>query len=311
MSGHQTVATRRELVYLLAPSYTGSTLLTFLLSNHKDIATIGELKATARGNLDTYRCSCGLLQRDCAFWQAVAAEMRKAHPSFTLDDFGTDFRAPGPIGRRLLRAGVRGQALESLRGLMLHAWPGSRQRFDDILTRNQQLIEVICRLQNKTVFLDSSKDPIRLRLLHAAPFWRWKVIYLIRDGRGAANSYMRHYHTSMDVAAAEWCRTHGECERVLGRLPKTAWMTVHYEQLCTHPKDTLAAIHGFLGLDHRETVLQLRSSGHHILGNEMRLGSLEEITLDEKWKTALTPQDLEVFEQRAGAWNRTYGYGTA
>jgi hypothetical protein len=28
---------KRRLIYILAPSYTGSTLLTLLLSNHKDI----------------------------------------------------------------------------------------------------------------------------------------------------------------------------------------------------------------------------------------------------------------------------------
>ena len=40
-----------DLVYILSPSYSGSTLLTFLLNTHPEIATIGELKAQALGNL--------------------------------------------------------------------------------------------------------------------------------------------------------------------------------------------------------------------------------------------------------------------
>ena len=62
---------RGDLVYILAPSYTGSTLLTFLLAQHKSIATIGELKATAREDLETYRCSCGSLMRKCHFWKTL------------------------------------------------------------------------------------------------------------------------------------------------------------------------------------------------------------------------------------------------
>ena len=84
---------RRDLVYILAPSYTGSTLLTFLLAQHKGIATIGELKATARGDLETYRCSCGSLMRECHFWEKVTDRMQKADVSFTLDDFGTHFQS--------------------------------------------------------------------------------------------------------------------------------------------------------------------------------------------------------------------------
>ena len=45
---------RPRLLYILAPSYSGSTLLTYLLSQHDAIATVGELKATSRGDLDTY-----------------------------------------------------------------------------------------------------------------------------------------------------------------------------------------------------------------------------------------------------------------
>jgi hypothetical protein len=117
---------RRDLVYILAPSYTGSTLLTFLLAQHKDIATIGELKATARGDLNTYRCSCGLLQRECGFWKKVAAAMRQNGASFTLDDFGTHFRADSFLCDRLLRAVLHGRFFEAIRSLAIRLLPGCR-----------------------------------------------------------------------------------------------------------------------------------------------------------------------------------------
>lgn len=301
---------RRDLIYILAPSYTGSTLLTFLLAKHREIATIGELKATARGDLSTYPCSCGAPQRECAFWKRVAEEMQQAGASFTLEDFGTHFRSDSPVSDRLLRAGIRGRFFERTRSSLLRLLPGSLRCRQSILERNRQLIEVICRLQGGNVFLDGSKDPVRLKHLCSAAYWNVKAIYLIRDGRGATNSYMRHYGVPMKTAAREWCRVHQECDRMVRELGDQACLTIHYEDLCTRPRETLGRIYAFLRLEADLSDLHFRASEQHILGNEMRLRSIEEISLDEKWRNTLTQEDLQAFEQIAGNTNRLYGYGS-
>ncbi len=298
----------RDLVYILAPSYTGSTLLTFLLSRHKEIATIGELKATARANLDEYLCSCGVLQRDCEFWKSVTDRMQRAGHSFALDDFGTHFRADSSFCNRLLRAGVRPVYFEVIRDTLLQVIPNCRRRFHDVLERNRQFIDIVCDLQQGSVFLDGSKDAIRLRFLNSAGHWNPKAIYLVRDGRGACNSYMRHYSVPMETAAREWCRVHRECDRVVRELGTEKVITIHYEDLCRNTKETLEKIFNFLELDCDLSNLEFRSSEHHILGNEMRLKSTEEIKLDEKWKNYLTDEDLAVFEGIAGRTQRLYGY---
>jgi len=298
----------RDLIYILAPSYTGSTLLTFLLSTHKRIATIGELKASRRYDLDTYRCSCGFLLRECNFWKRVTEEMQKAGTSFALDYFGTHFRADSFLCDRLLHAGIRGRFLEAIRNSMLRLLPGCRRQLHNILERNRQIIDVTCHLQQSEMFLDGSKEAIRLKLLNSANYWNLKVIYLIRDGRGVTNSYMRHYNVPMEKASQEWCRAHRECDRVVQELGNDTYITVHYEDLCRDPQGTMAKIYEFLGLDADLCDFQFRSFEHHILGNQMRIESTEEIRLDEKWKSALTNRDLEVFEQTAGRLNRLYGY---
>jgi len=298
----------RVLIYILAPSYTGSTLLTFLLSTHKSIVTIGELKASRRYDLDTYRCSCGFLLRECNFWKRVTEEMQKTGTYFALDYFGTHFRADSFLCDRLLRAGIRGRFLEAIRNSMLRLLLGCQRSLYDILERNRQIIDVICHLQQGEMFLDGSKEPIRLKLLNSADYWNLKVIYLIRDGRGVTNSYMRHYNVPMETAAKEWCRAHRECDRVVQELGNDTYITVHYEDLCRDPQETMAKIYDFLGLDADLGDFYFRSFEHHILGNQMRLESTEEIRLDEKWKSALTNRELEVFEQTAGRLNRLYGY---
>lgn len=299
---------RRNLVYILAPSYSGSTLLTFLLSTHKSISTIGELKASRRYDLETYRCSCGSFLRDCNFWKIVTKEMQKVDFSFSLNDFKTHFRGDTFLCDRLLRAGVRSKVLEFIRNSMLRLFPGCRCQLQHILERNRHIIEIICSQQQGHMFLDGSKDPIRLRLLNSAGYWNLKVIYLIRDGRGATNSYMRHYDVPMDKASREWRRAHRECIRVVRELENETYITIHYENLCKDPHKTMTKIYDFLGLSTDSVNLRFRSFEHHILGNQMRLESPEEIKLDEKWKNSLTNCELEGFERTAGRLNRHYGY---
>ena len=298
----------RDLIYILAPSYTGSTLLTFLLAQHKNIATVGELKATARGNLDAYYCSCGSLMRECRFWKKVTDKMQKTDVSFKLDDFGTHFQADSFLCNRLLCAGTRIKFLEFIRSSMLRLLPSCRRQLYGILERNLKMVEVICDLQQGEKFLDGSKDPVRLGFLNLGNYWNLKVIYLIRDGRGATNSYMRHHNVPMQAAAKEWCRTHRECDRIVQELKEDTYFTIHYEDLCTNPEAMISEIYDFLGLSVGLCDLRFKSTEHHILGNQMRLSSIGEIRLDEKWKSALTERDLEIFEQTAGRLNRSYGY---
>ncbi|MBM3302200.1 MAG: sulfotransferase, partial [Deltaproteobacteria bacterium] len=214
-----------------------------------------------------------------------------------------------PLSDRLLRASVRGGLFELVRNTILGLLPGSRRCLQGILERNQQLIEIVCKLQGGRVFLDGSKDPIRLRHLHLADRWNIKVLYLIRDGRGAANSYMRHYHVPMATAAREWRLTHRECDRVIGELSDDTYIRVHYEDLCAKPRATLGSIYAFLGLEPDLDDVRLSVLQQHILGNEMRLRSVEEIKLDEKWKSVLAPEDIRVFERVAGRYNHALRYG--
>ncbi|MFC1794794.1 sulfotransferase [Planctomycetota bacterium] len=82
-------------------------------------------------------------------------------------------------------------------------------------------------------------------------------------------------------------------------LRSNTYITIRYENLCRNPKETLRKIYDFLGLNVDTVDLKIRSSEHHIFGNQMRLNSTDEITLDERWKKALSTKDLEVFEQTA------------
>lgn len=300
---------KRKWVYIISPSFSGSTLLTFLLGIHPEIATVGELKASAMGDIELYDCSCGERIRSCPFWTAVTAEMHNRGMNFNLANFGTQFCArEHSLANRILTARLRNAAFEFVRGIALRVLPEARRTFRRILETNFALSEVVSNLQVGTVFLDGSKDPIRLKYLLAADMWDIQVIHLMRDGRGVANSYMKHYGISMLTAAIEWRQAHEAAERLRARLPESAWIKVHYEHLCRDVDPTLRNIFGYLGLESDAASQDFHSIENHILGNTMRLSNSSEISLDEKWRSELSVADLAAFDRVAGNMNRKHGY---
>lgn len=299
----------RSLAYVLSPSYSGSTLLTFLLAAHPEIATIGELKATAMGEIDTYACSCGAKIRECKFWRRLSESLAGRGIEFDLSDFGTHFRMQSRYWNdRVLRARVRRPAIEMVRRAAITILPGMRARLRAIQTKNLAIIRAIISLQGGSTFLDGSKDAVRLMYLLDSDVPDVRVIYLIRDGRGMCNSYMRHYNVPMETAAVEWVRTHRECDWVLRRVSAGSQIRIRYEDLCLKPPDLLGALHRFLGVEHTGVPADFRTVDHHILGNSMRLRNVGEIGLDEKWRSKLTTDDLAVFDRIGGALNRGFGY---
>ncbi|MBW7992597.1 MAG: sulfotransferase [Planctomycetes bacterium] len=298
-----------NLSYIVSASYSGSTLLTFLLATHPQVGTMGELKATARGDVDQYYCSCGELLRQCVFWQQVDKELDQNGVPFDISDFGTHFHcASSRFTDRLLRAAVRGTAFEVLRKVGLKVLPAARRQFKKILDKNKAVIDAVLKLQQVDVFLDGSKDPIRLKYMSDSGYWNIKVIFLIRDGRGAANSYIKHHGVDMKTAATEWRRCNEEAENILHGLDKSQWIEVSYEELCKDTENTLVRLFDFIGLDPSKRAQDFRSVENHILGNEMRMNTTSEIRLDEKWRSILTEEQLSIFDREVGEMNRRYGY---
>lgn len=312
-------AERTQLLYITSTSFSGSTLLTFLLAAHPKLATVGELKATSMGDVEKYRCSCGERIRACAFWLRLAARLEERGVDFDVSRFGTHFRfrKAGSLADRAVRGRVRGRLFEAARALALRALPGAAGEFRGILARNRLLVDAICELRGTRVFLDGSKEPNRLKYLIGSGFWDVKAVHLVRDGRGLTSSRLRRLlHRFPEVkdrrpfvrrAAAAWRRVNTSCQRVLASLPPEAWVRVRYEDLCIDPKATLAPVFALVGERPPDTPENFRSIEHHILGNVMRLRK-GRIALDERWRTDLSAAELAAFDEVAGDMNRAMGY---
>ncbi len=301
--------TKRTMLYILSPSYSGSTLLTFLLSKHPQIATIGELKATGMGYVDEYRCSCGELIRECDFWEVMADGCRERGLEFSVETFDTKLKSNSRLANKLVDTAVRGPVFEALRSVALGMLPGAQRTLDSSIRRNFEIGETVCDLQQKAVFLDSSKTPSRLRHLARSDLWELKVICLYRDGRGVSNSNRKHLKTNMRDAAARWAHDAREIALTKQQLRGADVVDIRYEELCKEPEQVLASITDAFGFRRMSlTGKTLKEGQHHILGNCMRLKSTSEIRFDESWRSELSDVELKDFSQVAGSLNAELGY---
>jgi hypothetical protein len=294
--------------------YSGSTLLTFLLGTHPQIATIGELgiapRAKAELRPEDYLCSCRTPVRDCGFWQRVSREMSERGHPFDVWDADLDFRArDGGIADVLLRAVQRGPVLETARTAGLRLVPEARREMGRIVSRIGSLAEIVAAIKGCDVFLDSSKRPERATLMQRSGDFDLRVIHLVRDGRAVSCSSMKHLGIGPRDAARSWIGDNQASEQARRFFPADRWMTLRYEDLCADPDDTLARIHAFAGIPSRNGFHNFRATDHHIIGNQMRLSSTSEIRLDEKWKATLTPEQMATIDRLVAPLNRRYGYG--
>ena len=300
----------REFVYITSPSFSGSTLLTFLLNLHPDITTIGEMKGESM-DLQRYSCSCGSPIGKCGFWKRLVAGMHARGTSYDLTDVWTQcgFRIPdSPFLNRLVRHRHHSRPIELLRDAVVGLSPTGRWAFRRISRTNAAFVATVNELQGGSVFVDSSKDPIRLKYLRRLNMLPIKVIHIVRDGRGVMLSSMKHYGWTPHRAANEVATAMREIEHVLGSFDDSSKITVCYEDLCRDPDASMKRLFSFIGVKPERAATDLQRVEHHILGNSMRLGGISEIRLDSKWMRELTAEHLALFDRIAGRLNGTYGY---
>jgi len=320
-----------QLAYILAASHSGSTLLSMLLASHPQVATVGEMKLSSMGNITRYRCSCGEFIRKCRFWSRVKEGMARRGYDFDIADAGMDYRAvDSRYAQWLLGPLHRGMLLESLRDGALRISPTWRRQLPKIHQRNAALASTVGEITGAKVIVDSSKRALRLKYLLRNPELEVKVVRLIRDGRGAALTYMdtarfadaedpslraggtgggrKHIKLTMAQAAYQWKASNEDAENVLRGLDKSRWIEVRYEELCEDTESTLRRLFQLLGVDPAKRPGNFRAVEHHVVGNGMRLDSTSDIRLDERWRKQLGEHDLTIFNNVAGQMNRRYRY---
>lgn len=322
-----------RLAYILAASHSGSTLLSMLLGAHEQIATVGEMKFSrkAMGDVNCYRCSCGAFINECGFWQQIKQGMARRGFAFDVADAGMDYRAVESwYVQRLMGAMVRGGASEQLRDLALWLSRTWRRQLSVIHRRNAAFAATVCDIAGAKLVVDSSKIGLRLKYLLRNPELDVRIIRLVRDGRAVTLTYMdpanfadaedpgrraggmggnrANERLSIAQAACQWQRSMKEAEHILTGLDRSRWIEVRYEDYCSDPDVVLDRVNRFLGVEPSKQWQDFRAAEQHVIGNGMRLDKTSEIQQDDRWRVALTGDDLRTFSEIAGETNHRYGY---
>lgn len=298
-----------DYLYLMAHSFSGSTLASFLLGAHPDIATVGELGIAPGIDTENFPCSCGELVSRCTFWTKVTEEMSRRGLDFDIRHAGLRFRVENDvIADRLLRAGPKGSLLERTRSAAIRIWPKANDERKELLHRYENFVSVVTEIRGRSAFVDISKRPGRLVHLRRIPSFNLKALRLTRDPRAVAYSCMKNLGLTLEDGARSWVHFYEESARMMRLLPPERCATIRYEDLCLDPEGTLTRIHRMVAVTPRTDVTNFRAVEHHIIGNRMRLESRSEIRLDESWRSALSASQVETVNRIARPEKLGLGY---
>ena len=288
-----------RMLYLTSSSFSGSTLLSFLLNAHPKVFTAGEMDGWNYEEDTTFLCSCGAILRECPFYLRIAGVFHEQGLPFDFREFGTAYRlGSNPRWNRYLTGALpllRSTSLERLRDALVWRLPRVARTLSRQDRANRAFIQTALDYSGAEAFVDACKDPFRMRHLRRIPELDLKVLYLVRDPRGVALSNMTKRGWSAALAARVWVREQASIQRVSAEAP--AVLTVYYDELCDDVNGQLARIHEFLGVPPIPFGGDLAAAEHHILGNVMRLENRTAIKKDTRWQRELSAADLETIER--------------
>ena len=144
-----------------------------------------------------------------------------------------------------------------------------------------------------------------------------RFVHLIRDGRDVALSVMNvpFGPNNAWAAARSWASVIRQGHKAAARYPGRL-LEVRYEDLVSKPAETVALLCDFLGLDYYDDMLAIEQTDRSkVVADQSawfaNVWSGITTAAVGKWRTELTPRQIEVFETVAGGELRALGYETS
>lgn len=310
-----------KICFICSAARSGSTLLDLLIGGHFAAASLGEFSFLGKALALNQPCSCGEAICECSQWKKVL--------NHVADDRGIDLRQdPYRLRQWDTRASVvidhKDQTPVSLLfGKIRSAWcdqyfgrrldrslPGLLpKRLRDGVANSFYLYGVIASEWGKQVIVDSSKNVHKALALYSRYPESVRIIYLTRDGRGVYFS-----RRSSDFSRAEsidgWYKYNARASRLLQScVAEEHLYRLKYEDLVTRTPEMLEQICRFLGVEFDARMTDLLHGERHLVnGNQTMFKRDRGVKLDERWKSGLSGEELQYFNQRCGALNTALGY---
>jgi len=323
-----------EIVYIVGSGRSGSTLVDMVLGAHSAMFSLGEIISLLDYIKEDKECACRKKFHQCPFWKDVISE-------FSLQ-WGVDLiKDPEMLDLKIIDRGNRSRFgyLIEIGSRIIDFKPkhSSRRTNTDreIIERAHEFYDLVRKKSDTKILIDSSKSIRRsLRLSWNRPEDSFRLIFLVRDGRGVVHSRRKreiivdepqevegeirmeeikrpaiHPSRSMLRYITAWLQVNLSTYLGLLTIPRRNWMILKYEDLCHNPEMTLQRVCEFLNLDYEAGMIDFRLAAHHnIDGNPVRFRSGGIKIPDEKWRTGLNSTDRLLFGSVAGWLNYLFGY---
>jgi hypothetical protein len=310
---------RIRVVYIMGAGRSGSTVLDVILGSHPEVFGTGELIHIFREEaLHRANCACGEARDACPLWTQVRARWCELTGQSAITDH-----------RELHRRFCNIQSFD----LGLRSWMRLRRRptrqspsLTECLNQTVALYRAIAETSGQRVIVESSKNPLRARLLCLIPELDVRLVHLVRDARGVAWSRMKALHQSREsgipreipskpvtVSATYWALMNGYSEQVCRLFPDRPSVRIHYEDFVAFPTDTLNALGELASLDFSQVAMQLAAGepmnpGHLYAGNRVRTAGPIHLKQDCEWAHNLTPRQQRIIWALTARQMNRYGY---
>lgn len=283
-----------NVLYLTSSSFSGSTLLAFILNSHPKIVTVSEMIGWQYGENESFNCSCGKTLETCPFFSHIAKAFEANRLPFEYRKFGTGYTlSESETFNRYLTESlpiIRNSSLEKIRDGVIIAIPPFYKKLKQQDKANKTFIDAALAYSKASVFVDASKDPYRMRHMRRIKGINLRVLYLVRDPRGVSRSTMKTRKWDAKRSIEWWLRDQMNILRISSEFNHV--LPIYYEDLCDSVNDALSKIHRFVDLEPQDFSGNFMSSEHHILGNSMRLTGESKIKKNEHWREDLSEEDL-------------------
>lgn len=302
-----------KILYIAGYGRSGSTVLSTVLGNHPQMASLGEVSFLLEDWTDPRGvCSCGRRYRECDFWKDM-------------------FEGGGP-SPETVRLARRVERASSLLRLCL-GWVGREER-EEYRAHQEQLLDYVTARTDAPVIVDSSKSPRltvgRLLAMSRLAGQDVYILHLVRDGLATMASLVvtgsnralegrtRPLRLPALRAAVGWTWTNlfaSAMRRVVG---DDHYLRLRYEDFLADPPGALRRIGELLELDMSGLVERVEQRGafevgHMVAGNRVRfqrLIRLRGVDADHQEHLLRRSQRL-LFSVIGGGLNRRLGYAPA
>jgi len=176
------------------------------------------------------------------------------------------------------------------------------------------LVETYARQRGMTgdIWVDHTPENVNYASVLLELFPRARIVHLIRDGRGVANSILPlDWGPNTIVEAAPWWQANvREGLALEGLLQPKQIVRVRYEDLVRMPEETVRRLCSELDLTYEPRIL--RADGFQPPGytasQHKLIGQRPDPERATRWKTTLTSRQVEMFESLAGDLLGQLGY---